>query len=155
MVFADAVSWLSEAAAADPTTFTDVHYALAESAWYAQDLVKARSAIEDALIYGQNGASERTLHGRIALSQYTVAINEERTEDATGHLEAARRAFEAALDASGVNARNARADDPEQAALAADRWTQLAYVHLYREDLESAARAFGEAAAWAPDAVVK
>ena len=153
MVFGDAVSWLTDAANADPMTFPDVHYALAECAWYAQDLVKARSAIEDALIYGQNGASERTLHGRIALSQYTVAVNEERLDDAAAHLEAAQRAFEAALDASGVNSRNARATDLEQAALAAERWIQLAYVHVYREDLESAARAFGEATAWAPDAV--
>lgn len=153
MVFTDAVDWLSRAAAADPTTFPDVHYALAECAWYAADLPKARSAIEDALIYGQNGAAERTLHGRIALSQYTVAQNEERVEDAAAHLEAARLAFEAALDASGVTSAHAVAESPEQAALAAERWTQLAYVHLYAEDLEAAAHAFGEAAAWSPEAV--
>jgi len=153
MVFTDAVSWLSEAAESDPTTFPDVHYALAESAWYAQDLSRARRAIEDALIYGQNGARERTLHGRIALSQYKVASSDGLEEEAQAHLEAARRAFEAALDASGVLSSHARAESSEEAALAAERWTQLAYVHVYREDLESAARAFAEAAAWSPESV--
>jgi tetratricopeptide (TPR) repeat protein len=147
--FEDAARFLATATAADPERYGDAYFALAESAWYASDLPLASEAAARAVELRPEDMAALLLSGRVAFSRYSAA----RTEGADaaaldGLWEEARAAFEAAVDAGTARAGEERTQ--YELALAHE---QLANLHLWREDQEAAARAFGEALAWDPRAL--
>jgi TolA-binding protein len=95
MNFADAVTFLKKATAADGKRYFDAWLPLAESAWYAQDLPVARDAAEKACAAEPKDAPAFFMLGQIAFSQYIAAREDEKQKEAAdAHLAAARAAFE-------------------------------------------------------------
>jgi tetratricopeptide (TPR) repeat protein len=147
--FEDAARFLSAATEADPERYGDAYFALAEAAWYAADLSTASEAAARAVERRPTDMGTLLLRGRVAFSRYSAA----RAADAAapeldGLWEEARAAFEAAVDAGAAGAGAERTQ--YELALAHG---QLANLHLWREDQEAAALAFGEALAWDPRAL--
>jgi tetratricopeptide (TPR) repeat protein len=147
MNFDDALLYLDRAVEADAERFRDAFLPLARAAWYAQDLERARSAADEAV--RRFPASDRAALalGRIALSQYRVAADEGRAEDADAHWETARGAFVRADELL----REPEGADEERRLAEAN--VQLGYTLLWKERSDEAAQAFGRALSWKPDSV--
>ncbi len=146
MAFGDAVSYLQKATAADPVLYRDAFPALAEAAWFQQQLDVARAAAEKAVAANPSNPEASMLLGRIALSQF-VATREDATKSvaADQHWDAARTAFDAA--AASLRSSAERQSD------AAAALVELGHTYAWKERLDEAARAYGEALARDPNRV--
>jgi tetratricopeptide (TPR) repeat protein len=138
MAFADAVSYLQKATAADPVLYKDAFPALAEAAWFQQKLDVARAAAEKAVALDPASTDASMILGRIALSQFVATKEDEAKQaDADKHWEAARKAF----DAAAAGLRSA----PDRQAEAAAALVELGHTYVWKKQLDEAARAYGEA----------
>ena len=145
--FVDATRFLVEATDADAERYGDAFLPLAEAAWYATDLAVASEAAARAVERRPDDTAALLVRGRVAFSRYTDA----RTNSEPGKLidqrwAETRDAFEAAVAAFGQPE-----EELPQYELAG-AWQQRANLHLWREDTERAAIAFGNSMAWDPRA---
>ena len=148
MNFADAVTYLKKATAADGKRFYDAWLPLAESAWYAQDLALARAAAEQACAAQPSDAPAFQMLGQIAFSQYvSVRADEAQKPQAEAHLAAARAAFEK------VDALLAPSSEDADRALRAGALKQLGDIALWAKDKAAASSAYGRALGLNPNAV--
>jgi len=147
MNFLDAKERLQRAVAAAPERFSDAFLALAESAWFTQDLATARSAGEQAVAYHRDDGRAWLQLGKIALSQFKVAHDAEPWSPAAeAHWRAAHDAF---LEAVTVLGRPV--DDPGDQARLAEAALQLGHARVWKRNLSRAADAYAVAVAWAPE----
>ncbi len=146
MAFADAVSYLQKATAADPVLYKDAFPALAEAAWFQQKLDVARAAAEKAVAVDPTSSDASMILGRIALSQFVATKEDEaKKADADKHWDAARKAF----DAAATSLRSSAERQPEAAAAL----VELGHTYAWKGQLDEAARAYGEAIARDPNKV--
>ncbi|TDJ73265.1 MAG: hypothetical protein E2O39_05560 [Planctomycetota bacterium] len=146
--FQDATLFLKRATDADPRTFDDGFLALAEAAWYAQDLETARVAAAQAAALAPGSPQAHYTLGRILFSHYSAARGDERrAEEADGLWRETVTEFRSALLALG------RPGSPAAERLAARIHNQLGLCHVWREELAAAADAFAEAMGWQPSEV--
>jgi tetratricopeptide (TPR) repeat protein len=146
--FEEATPRLKRATAQPDERFQDAFAALAESAWYTQDLDTARAAVETAVKLAPKDAAKQALFGRIAFSQYVVArADQARETEAEAHWQSSVAAFQKALELLG--------DHPKAAAArqAADARAQLADLFLWKEQPEQAREAWVAAIGLDPEAV--
>src|SRR5690606_17912491 len=93
--FDDASVQLGKAVEAAPERFPDAHVRLAECAWYAQELPRARAAAEQGVTLLEKDPDAWFWLGRVAFSQFSAAnADEEQKAAAKQHLERALSAFE-------------------------------------------------------------
>lgn len=149
----DAITKLKSATDANSTLYADGLLALAEAGWYGQDLETARTAIDQVQRTGVGGVLGGLLLGRIAISQYVQALNEEVPEDeAMAHWKASVKGFQAAIDY--LEARGDAEDNPMTRTELADAHVELARTLLWQavegETSQDALDAFLEAIAWDP-----
>jgi tetratricopeptide (TPR) repeat protein len=147
MNFGDAAAFLASATAADPERYRDAFLPLARAAWYQTDLPTARGAAEEALRrYPQDPEAAYQL-GRIALSQYSEAKDDEaRAGEAQSAWEAARDGFKRAVELSGTpGARDWRAQ-----SLLGEAYLQLGHTLMWKGLAEEARAAYVGALTWNP-----
>jgi hypothetical protein len=153
MNFIDAASYLEKAVEADAARYRDAYLPLARSAWYAQDLEKARWSVERAVatstMEASAGAAEAwLLRGRIAMAQFASAEGEEAGSPAAETLwsEATDSFRHAVASASAAT----DAAEPTGLARLADAATQLGHALLWRQRGAEATEAYAIAMAAAP-----
>lgn len=149
----DAVAKLQSATEAEPALYADGLLALAEAGWYGQDLGTARRAIDRVQSMGTGGVLGGLLLGRIAISQYVQALNEEVPEaEAMEHWKASVKGFQAAIDY--LEARGDAESNRATRSELADAHVELARTLLWQsvegETNQDAIDAFLEAIAWDP-----
>ncbi|MCY2961349.1 MAG: tetratricopeptide repeat protein [Planctomycetota bacterium] len=145
MAFGDAVEFLKKATSAEPELYADAFAALAESAWYAQDLGVARAAADKAVTLRPKDGDAWFLLGRIAFSQYSaVQADEARAAEADKAWTSARDAFTKAAELF--------ATSPDAAARAkgAEASNQIGWLHVWKKQGDEAAKRFGAAIAVDP-----
>jgi len=148
MNFADAVTFLKKATAADGKRYFDAWLPLAESAWYAQDLPGARAAAEQACKAEPQDAPAFLMLGQIAFSQYIgVRADEAQKAQADAHIAAARAAFEKA------DALLAPSNEKADRAQRAQAQKQLGDIASWTKDKTAAGAAYGRALGLDPDVV--
>lgn len=138
--FEDALRFLSKAIEADGDRYADAWLPLAESSWYAQDLPGATEAVLRAVELEPEVPAAHLMHGRIAFSRYSQA----RDEGASAEVLDAR--WQEALDAFAAARRTGleRGDDGGRAQ-ACEAARQIGMLRVWKEDLDGAAVAFGDA----------
>ena len=145
--FEDATRFLASATEASADRYSDAFLPLAESGWYAQDLPTATSAVLHVLTLEPANPEAHLLHGRIAFSSYSQARTDEAGEEVVGaHWDEALGAFEEAARTS-----LARGEDGD-CTRAFEATQQLGLLYVWKEQLDQAAAAYGEAMvldAWA------
>lgn len=147
MNFGDATTYLKKCTAADDKSWPDAWLALAESAWYSQDLESARAAAEKACAVEPKDAPAHLLLGQIAFSQYvTVASDEAQKDKAAAHMQAARAAFEA------CDALLAGCSTPADRAQRGQAQKQLGDLACWAKDKAAAEKAYGRALGYDPNA---
>ncbi|MDP6408578.1 MAG: tetratricopeptide repeat protein [Planctomycetota bacterium] len=148
MNFRDSMTYLRAATEADAAAYPDAYRALAESAWYAQDLAVGREAAARALELRPEGVFEAYILGRLALSQFSAARGDEaRAEEAQAAWQAAADAFRLAI---------ANAGEPSEAAQRqqlAKAHLQLAYAHQWKAETEPMLAEYSQALRWDPSIV--
>lgn len=145
--FDDAVRFLSKATEKDDERFRDAHAALAEAAWFTQDLELARKAVERAVKLAPTDGGVQHLRGRIAMSQYVVEKDDEaKKASAEGHWQAAVDAFQSAAKLLA-----AKGDAPS-VKLAADARVQLGNAYMWKQQKNEAKVAYADAIGLDPDA---
>ncbi|MCK6448721.1 MAG: tetratricopeptide repeat protein [Planctomycetes bacterium] len=143
--FSDAVVFLERATAADPQRYRDAFLPLAEAAWFAPDLPKARKAIERAVEVFPANVDAQILHGKIAMSQFVAAQQDEAQKaGADAHWNAAVQAFERALAALGS------ADDLGTRAKRAEAAKELGNAQVWKQAKDKARAAYVTAITAAP-----
>ncbi len=151
--FQDAAAHLGRAVEAEPDRFRDAHFLLARSTWEMSELERARDAIETSLVYFPEKAANWLLKGRIAFSQHEVARGEaDRPADwpASAHAlwNEAEAAFRHALELCGNPL-----DDPVRQAILTQTAIQFANALVWKRERDEAARMYGLALSWSPDAI--
>jgi len=149
MLFLDAVPMLRDALEADATLFGDALLPLARCAWYVEELPTARSAADQAVARRPESAPAWVVRGRIALSQFVVAENQNAgSSEAEALWTDTTHSLRRALQLYGA---------PEGPGAAAGELagaaTELAHALLWRQRFAEATEAFSTAIAWAPEAV--
>jgi tetratricopeptide (TPR) repeat protein len=146
--FEDAVRFLTAATDSDLDRYGDSLLALAESAWYAQQLATAADTAARATRRRPGDASAHLMLGRIEFSRYSAALA---VEGATSmqdvHWTSAKNAFEGAVEALGTPT-----VELDQFRLA-EAWVQVGHLWVWKENPGLAAEAYGQAMAWDPRAV--
>src|SRR6185295_8251271 len=77
-LFSDATRFLGEALKSDRARFGDALLPLARAAWYAQELDTARWAADEAVVVSPGEVEPWLARGRVALSQFVLAENEDK-----------------------------------------------------------------------------
>ncbi len=142
----DAARMLARATSAEPKLFEDAFEAQAEAAWYAGDLDAAQAAAEQAVKLRPKSHTASMMLGRVAFSQYVQAGGPEGKEAAQARWDAAKVAFERALE---LNA------SPSAAAAHKERaecYNQIGDLWSWKKDPQAAA-AYASALALAPSVV--
>lgn len=149
MNFADAVTYLKKAAAADAKLYWDAHYALAESAWFAQDLETAGKAAQDAVAAMPKSPEAQYMLGQIAFSQYVAAAGQEGEAKAAApeHAKRAEAAFQA------VEQLLKSSDVPVDRSFRAQAAGKLGNLYCWLKNRDSAVASFGLALGLDPSAV--
>ncbi len=146
MNFIDAVDQLQSAVNAAPQRFSDAYLALAESAWYVQDLEVARDAAEQAVRYHPEQGRAWLQLGKVAMSQFRTAQGVEAWGDQAGaHWSRAHAAFERAVEVLGRPV-----DRPARQARLADAALQLGHARVWKQRVPQAADAYAVAIGWSP-----
>ncbi|MCE9595210.1 MAG: tetratricopeptide repeat protein [Planctomycetes bacterium] len=146
--FADALTFLERATTANGDRYRDAFLPLAEAAWYAPDLPRARKAIDRAITIDAKNADAHFLRGRIAMSQFVAAQGDEATKaDAEGHWKVAVESFERALaeltDKSDFGSRIKRSDAAKE----------LGNAQLWKQAKPAATKAYTTAFMASPSTV--
>jgi hypothetical protein len=159
MNFQDAIGFLETALAADADRFHDAYRPLALAHWYNLNLAAARAASEQDVARHPKAGEGFLLLGRVAMSQFVDAQQNELAEEAKEHWAAGRKAFEDAIQALGRPRELLRRSQLAQAH------TQLGNALLWRaqdegatEEERAAAKgtalaAYTAACGWDPQAV--
>jgi tetratricopeptide (TPR) repeat protein len=146
--FEDAIGFLKSATEADLERYGDGLLPMAEAAWYAQQLATAAEAAVSATERRPWDGNAYLMLGRIEFSRYSAALGVDgATTLQDEHWSAALEAFEGALQAfvePKVELDQYRRAEAE---------IQIGHLYLWKEELEQAAAAYGEAMAWDPRAV--
>ncbi|MBI5431565.1 MAG: tetratricopeptide repeat protein [Planctomycetes bacterium] len=146
--FADAVTFLERATAANGERYRDAFLPLAEAAWFAPDLPRARKAVERAVTVAPKSADALTLRGRIAMSQFVAAQADEKTKaEADAHWTVAVESLERAL------AELAGRDDLGSRAKRADAAKELGNAQLWKQAKDKASLAYTTAIVASPSTV--
>ncbi len=146
MNFGDACTYLKKCTQADEKSYPDAWLALAESAWYAQELDTARAAAEKACAVEPKDVPAHLMLGQIAFSQYvTVASDEAQKDKAAAHMQAARAAFEA------TDALLSGCSTPADRAQRAQAQKQLGDLACWAKDKVAAGKAYGRALGYDPN----
>ncbi len=146
--FQDAVEFLSQVTASGDARFEDAWVALAESAWYTQDLGLAARAGERAVELRPASAQAHYVLGRVHFSEYVVSAADAALEAAaTAQLAAAAESFEHAARL----ALEAPPSDPSSSPpFRAEVRRQLGYARVYEKNLDLASTAFSVALSLEP-----
>jgi tetratricopeptide (TPR) repeat protein len=148
MNFQDAVDYLAEAVDERPDEYPDAYEALATAAWFTQDLERARAAAERATALAPTDGSAWMVLGRVALSQYVLAREDESAAaQAEADWLAAKDAF-----AQVVGLLGSPADAAERTRLS-EAAQELAQTWIWKQERAQAAPAFALAIGWAPERV--
>ena len=140
--FEDAARFLTSAVEADAERYSDAYLPLAESGWYAQDLAAAHDAVMRAVELRPERSETHMMHGRISFSSYSQAVTDELDpEQVDAHWSEALGAFE---QASAAALAALEAGDESARAQAIEATRQIAMLHVWNEDLETAAVAFAD-----------
>ena len=142
--FEDAARSLKLAVKTDAARFQDAWTALAEAAWYSQDLEAGREAAEKALAFDRQNADVHVILGRIQFSQYVAEQDAAAKETLWKSTYAS---FEKAVTLLGTPEQF-----PRQSVLA-EVHVQLANLHGWKQDLASASASFASAVSWDPTRV--
>ena len=147
MNFDDAVTYFQSALEKNATEYADGWYALAHTAWWAQQLDVARDAAEKALQVVGSGASPRAhnMLGKIAFSQYSAIAQDEAQKDtADAHWKVALDSFGTAIDFL------VRPTEPADRVLLADASLQRAYVLVWGKQAAAAQADYARAMTYDP-----
>ncbi|MED6334158.1 MAG: tetratricopeptide repeat protein [Planctomycetota bacterium] len=148
MNFRDSMTYLESATQAAGETYPDAFVALAESAWYAQELEVGRDAAARAIALRPDGVLEAYILGRIALSQFSAANGDEaRAAEAEACWETATNAFRQAIASAGEPTEAAHRTQLAKAHL------QLAYAHQWKGATEAMLVEYAGALRWDPGVV--
>ena len=139
--FEDALRSLKKAVRTDAARFQDAWTALAESAWYCQDLEAGREAAEKALAFDRQNPDVHVILGRVRFSAYVAEQDAAAKEELWKSTYAA---FEKAVTLLG-----APTEVPRQSLLA-EVHVQLGNLHGWKADMASAAASFASAVSWDP-----
>lgn len=142
--FEDAAAALARATKSDAERYPDAWPALAECAWYAQQLPVARAAADKAVALEPSSPRARALLGRVAFSQYSGAQD---AAEKQAFWQTARDAFEQAVKLFG---------SPADAWLRnelADAHQQLGHLHAFADDKPKASEHYSAAIGWDPSKV--
>lgn len=142
--FEDAATALERALNADAARYGDAWVALAECAWYAQDLERARRAATKAVEAQPTSPAASTMLGRVAFSQYSAATE---PEPKAAHWTAARSAFEQSVKLYGAPA------EPAARAALAEAHIQLGHLHAFAQAKPQASEHYASAIGWDPSRV--
>lgn len=146
--FADAVMFLERATTADARRYRDAFLPLAEAAWYAPDLEKARKAVERAVEIAPASVDAQALRGKIAMSQFVAAQGDPQTRTASeAYWSVAVESFQRALAAL------AGKDDPAARAKRGEVAKELGNAYLWKQAKDDARRAYVTAIAAAPASI--
>jgi tetratricopeptide (TPR) repeat protein len=145
MALDDAVQHLDRAVKTDPELARDAFLALAEAAWYGQKLDIARSAAEGAAKRTPKSADAQFMLGRIALSQYGAAKDDEaKKAEADAHWEAARGALARAVELLGTPS------EPPRIEMLAKVHVDLGHTYVWKQKLAEAQAEYAAAMAAKP-----
>ncbi|MBM3991893.1 MAG: hypothetical protein FJ298_12915 [Planctomycetes bacterium] len=139
--FEDAARSLKLAVKTDAARFQDAWTALAEAAWYSQDLEAGREAAEKALAFDRQNPDVHVILGRIGFSRY---VAEQDTAAKETLWKSTYTSFERAVNLLGTPTQL-----PRQALLA-EVHVQLGNLHGWKSDMTSAAASFASAVGWDP-----
>jgi tetratricopeptide (TPR) repeat protein len=142
--FEDALRSLKKAVNADAARFADAWLALAEAAWYSQDLEAGREAADKALAFDRSNPEAQVIQGRVHFSAY-VAEQDAAAKDKLWNSTYA--AFEKAIVLLGTPDMLARQ------SLLADVHVQMGYLKGWKEDKVGAGASFANALAWDPSRI--
>ena len=146
--FNDAVQMLKRATATKDDRFKDAWYPLAESAWYAQDLQLASTAIEMSLAIKPFVPDTLLMRGRIAMSQYTSSLEDESKQEQSDAY------WQVAVDSFSLAAEKYLArDGPDDPWYSASSSFLLGNAHVWKKNADQARAAYVAAISVAPDAV--
>lgn len=148
MSFTDAVTHLDKATKADPARYYDAFALLAESAWYARNLPLARTAADKACEVTPNDPESHLILGQVAMAQFVGAnADPAQKAEADKHWDkavAANTRAAALLAAMATPAAKARSAAPH---------VELARAYGWKQKPEDAAKEYGLALGFDPDAV--
>ncbi len=148
MNFADAVTYLKKAVAADAGKYWDAQYALAESAWFTQELDTAGAAAIEAAKVMPKSPQAQYLLGQIAFSQYVAAQGREETKAAAAeHAKRAEAAFQAVEELLKAS------DLPIDRSFRAQANGKLGNLCCWLKNKDAAVRSFGLALGLDPSTV--
>ncbi len=139
--FEDAADALARSLGANAARYPDAWVALAECAWYSQDLERARGAATKAVEAQPSSPEASSMLGRVAFSQYSAASQ---PEPKAAHWAAARSAFERSVTLYG-----APADAAQRSALA-EAHIQLGHLHAFADAKPKASDHYASAIGWDP-----
>jgi hypothetical protein len=145
MNFLDATNLLAQAVEADPERFRDAFLPLARSAWYVQELETARWAADRAVELYADSPEAWLERGRIAMSEFVVAQQEEPSGARAEELwSTASASFQRAIERFG-----APTEEAAQLRLA-EAATQLGHAMLWKQRAPEATEAYATAISWDP-----
>lgn len=148
MNFADSVTYLKSALKADSARYWDAQLALAESAWFTQELDTAISAALQATQLAPKSANAHYLLGQIAFSQFVAAqADAAAKESAPQHAQRAQSAFQTTIDLL------ADSQLPQDRSFRAQAATKLGNLHCWRKEKEAAIQSYGLALGLDPSTV--
>jgi len=148
MNFQDAVGYLKKACAADAGKYWDAQYALAESAWFTQDLDTAGAAAIEAVKVMPKSPQAQYLLGQIAFSQYVAAQGNEASKSAAAeHAKRAEAAFQA------VDALLKASELPVDRSFRAQAAGKLGNLHSWLRNKDAAVQSFALALGLDPSTV--
>lgn len=142
--FEDAAAALERSLGVDAARYADAWVALAECAWYAQDLERARTAADKAVAAQPTSPAASTMLGRVAFSQYSAASE---PQPKAAHWAAARAAFEQAVKLYGAPA------EPALRNALAEAHIQLGHLHAFEQAKPQASEHYAAAIGWDPSRV--
>lgn len=152
MNFEDAAFRLGKALEAFPTQYPDAYQGVAISAWYCQDLERARWAGEMAVQLDPTNARACLQLGRIAMSQFSAERSAQEGPEWTPEMRATQQraleVFRLAIEALGQPL-----DDPNGQRLLSDSGIQLGHAEAWGGRLDEALQAYALGIAWSPEAV--
>ncbi len=135
--FEDAVRYLKLVGAKNDARFEDAWSALADAAWYAQDMDAGQMASEKYVELAPGDPARRMLRGKLALAAYAqLAADETKAADADEQWQAAVEAFEKAIALCGLE------PEPNLRLLAQQACAQLASAFLWKQMRDDAGAAY-------------
>lgn len=135
--FEDAVRYLKLVGAKNDARFEDAWGALADAAWYAQDMGTGQMAAEKYVELAPNDPARRMLRGKLAIAAYAqLAADATKAADADEQWQAAVEAFEKAIVLCGIE------PEPNLRLLAQQACSQLASAFLWKQMRDDAGAAY-------------